>query len=223
MSRTAETLRAFFDAMLAACGPQHWWPAQTRTEVVIGAILTQNTAWRNVERAIDNLRAAGALDWMVLRDMATERLAELIRPAGTYNIKTRRLRAFITFLWERYDGDLERLLSRPVPTLREELLGISGIGRETADAIILYAGGLPTFVVDAYTARILHRHRLIDEYADYEEIKDLFESNLPADAALFNEYHALLVEVGKRHCRPRPICEGCPLQPFPHDVPTCEP
>jgi len=215
-------LRAFFDAMLAAYGPQHWWPARTRTEVVIGAILTQNTAWRNVERAIDNLRAAGALDWTVLRDMPTERLAELIRPAGTYNIKTRRLRAFINFLWDRYDGDLDRLLARPLPTLREELLGISGIGRETADAIILYAGGQPTFVVDAYTARILHRHRLIDEYADYEEIKDLFESNLPADAALFNEYHALLVEVGKRHCRPRPICEGCPLAQFPHDVPVCE-
>src|SRR5690606_35105685 len=116
-------------------------------------------------------------------------------------------------------GDLDRLLDQPIPTLREQLLGVPDIGRETADAIVLYAGQLPTFVVDAYTARILHRHRLIDDTADYEEIKDLFESNLPAEAPLFNEYHALLVEVGKRHCRPRPRCAGCPLEPFPHDVP----
>lgn len=222
MSSTAQTLRAFFDAMMAAYGPQGWWPAKTPTEVIIGAILTQNTAWRNVERAIDNLRSAGALDWAVLRDLPAEELAELIRPAGTFNVKTRRLRLFVAWLWERFDGRLERLFAMPLHALREELLGVSGIGRETADAILLYAGSLPTFVVDAYTARILFRHRLIDPDYGYDDIKDLFESNLPADVTLFNEYHALLVQVGKLHCRPRARCEGCPLERFPHEVEGAE-
>jgi endonuclease III related protein len=221
-NRTAETFRAFYDAMFAAYGPQHWWPAKTPTEVVIGAILTQNTAWKNVERAIENLRLAGALDWQVLHDMPQEQLAELIRPAGTFNVKARRLRAFIDWLWERFDGSLNRMFRTSLHTLREELLSISGIGRETADAILLYAGGLPTFVVDAYTARILFRHRLMDESADYDEVKDLIQSNLPDDPQLFNEYHALLVQIGKVHCRPRPRCEGCPLECFPHDVPEAE-
>ncbi len=221
-TRTSESLRAFYDAMRGAYGPQGWWPASSPTEVIIGAILTQNTAWRNVERAIMNLRAADALDWARLRDMPLETLAELIRPAGTFNVKTRRLKSFVHWLWERFDGQLDRMFALPVWSLREELLGISGIGRETADAIILYAGALPTFVVDAYTARILHRHRLIDADADYEQIKDLFESNLPLDPELFNEYHALLVNVGKLHCRPRPRCAGCPLEAFPHDVPEID-
>lgn len=217
-TRTAETLRAFFDVMLAAYGPQHWWPARTPTEVVVGAILTQNTAWRNVEKAIENLRRADALDWRRLRDLPAEELAELIRPAGTYQVKTRRLKAFTTWFWQTYDGDLDRMFAAGVATLREQLLSVSGIGRETADAIILYAGNLPTFVVDAYTARILRRHGLIDESADYDEIKDLFESSLPADATYFNEYHALLVQVGKLHCRPRPRCDACPLARFEHEV-----
>lgn len=221
-SRTAKTLREMYDAMLAAWGPQGWWPAQTPTEVIIGAILTQNTAWRNVERAIENLRSAGALDWAVLRDLPFEVLAELIRPAGTFNVKTRRLKGFVNWLWERFDGQLERMFATPLYALREELLSVSGIGRETADAILLYAGGLPTFVVDAYTARILRRHLLIDEDAGYEDIKDLFESNLPADPALFNEYHALLVQAGKTHCRPKPRCEGCPLACFPKEIESPE-
>lgn len=218
MNRTAKTLREMYDAMLAAYGPQGWWPAKTPTEVIIGAILTQNTAWRNVERAIENLRLAGALDWAVLHDLPFEDLAELVRPAGTFNVKTRRLKAFVNWLWERFDGKLERMFATPLYSLREELLAVPGIGRETADAILLYAGGLPTFVVDAYTARILRRHGLIDADAGYEDIKELFESNLPADAPLFNEYHALLVNVGKTHCRPRPRCSGCPLECFPHDL-----
>lgn len=217
-TRTTEPLNAFYEAMYAAYGPQHWWPAQTPTEVIVGAILTQNTAWRNVERAIENLKRAAMLDWSRLRDVPFEQLAELIRPAGTYQVKARRLKSFIAWLWERYDGDLDRMFATSLPTLREELLSVSGIGRETADAILLYAGNLPTFVVDAYTARILYRHRLIDESADYDEIKDTFESNLPADVPLFNEYHALLVQVGKQHCRPKARCEGCPLERFEHEV-----
>lgn len=204
--------------MFSAYGPQHWWPAETPDEVIVGAILTQNTAWRNVERAIDSLKSAGALDWRVLRDMPFEPLAELIRPAGTFNVKARRLKAFVDWFWARYNADMKAMFGNSVAALREELLSIPGIGRETADAIILYAGGLPTFVVDAYTARIMFRHRLIDDSADYEEIKDLFESHLPADSALFNEYHALLVQVGKLHCKPRARCEGCPLERFDHEL-----
>lgn len=216
-TRTADRLQAMYEAMYAAYGPQHWWPGETPTEIVIGAILTQNTAWRNVETAIDNLRRAGLLDWSRLRELSAEDLAELIRPAGTYKVKARRLRGFVDWLWDHYDGDLDRMFATPLYSLREELLSLSGIGRETADAILLYAGGMPTFVVDAYTARILRRHRLIDESADYEEIKETFESSLPADSRLFNEYHALLVQVGKTHCRPRPKCDNCPLDHFDHD------
>jgi endonuclease III related protein len=154
----------------------------------------------------------------VLRDLPFEELAELIRPAGTFNVKTRRLKSFITWLWERFDGRLERMFATSLDMLREELLSVSGIGRETADAILLYAGGMPTFVVDAYTARILRRHGLIDSESGYEDIKELFESYLETDAQLFNEYHALLVQIGKVHCRPRPKCTGCPLEKFPHEV-----
>ncbi|HSW47154.1 MAG TPA: endonuclease III domain-containing protein [Phycisphaerae bacterium] len=218
MTSTGRILRVFYDAMYKAFGPQHWWPARTPTEVVIGAILTQNTAWRNVERAIDNLRREKLLDWHRLHRLPEPDLAELVRPAGTYRVKARRLKAFANWLHDNHDGDLGRMFAAPLHALREELLGISGIGRETADAILLYAGNLPTFVVDTYTARILFRHRLIDDSADYDEIKDVFESNLPADVRLFNEYHALLVQVGKLHCRPRARCGGCPLEPFEHEV-----
>ena len=204
--------------MLAGFGPQHWWPARTRTEVIVGAILTQNTAWGNVERAIDQLDRAGGLDWQRLNEMPLAELAGLIRSSGTFNVKARRLKAFVAWLFERFDGDLDRMFACSCDTLREELLSISGIGRETADAILLYAGKLPAFVVDTYTARILYRHGLIDASADYEEIKELFESSLEAEVSLFNEYHALLVAVGKKHCRPRARCEGCPLEPFEHEI-----
>jgi len=215
---TAEKLQALYDAMFATYGPQHWWPGDTPTEIIIGAILTQNTAWRNVERAIENLKNASALNWLDLRDLPHEQLAELIRPAGYFNVKTRRLKAFVQWLWDSYNADLDRMFATPLHSLREELLSINGIGRETADSILLYACGLPTFVVDAYTARILTRHRLIDETADYDEIKELFESSLPDNVQLFNEYHALLVHVGKEHCRPKPRCSGCPLESFVHEV-----
>ncbi len=218
MNTTGESLRAFYEAMLRAYGPQGWWPGRTRTEIVVGAVLTQNTNWANVEKAIARLEAAGLLDWAALRDVPTPRLAECIRPAGCYNVKAARLKNFVNWLWEGHGGHFDGLLERGLAELREELLSIRGIGRETADSILLYALEKPTFVVDAYTARILGRHRLIDEAATYEEIKAIFEDALPADMRLFNEYHALVVAVGKRHCRPTAKCEHCPLAEFPHDV-----
>lgn len=206
-----------FRAMSQAYGPQLWWPAKTPWEVIVGAILTQNTAWRNVEQAIARLAQAGALQPEKMRALNERDLAELIRPAGTYRLKASRLKRFVEFFFERYDGDLPAMFRTSLDTLRTELLGIHGVGRETADAILLYAGHLPSFVVDAYTARILRRHGLLDEEADYEQIKEFFESHLPADVDLYNEYHALLVQVGKEHCRPKPRCPGCPLEPFEHD------
>lgn len=216
-SNTGQVLRQFFDAMLSAYGPQGWWPGRGRTEIVIGAILTQNTNWKNVKKAITQLRAEGLLDWRALREVAVDDLAQCIRPAGYYNVKARRLKNFVAWLWENHDGDMDRLEGIGLSELRESLLGINGIGAETADAILLYALGRPTFVIDAYTGRIARRHGLIDAEADGHELKALFEDHLPAEVALFNEYHALLVEVGKRHCKPRPRCEACPLAVFEHD------
>jgi endonuclease-3 related protein len=217
-SRIAKELLAWYDAMLERFGPQNWWPARTPFEVLVGAVLTQNTNWQNVSRAIENLRRADLLDPHALDSEPIERLAQHIRPAGYFNIKARRLKNLVRWLVERCGGDVSAMGKLGVPALREELLGVRGVGPETADAIILYAVGLPTFVVDAYTARVLYRHHLIDGEADYEEIKSVFEGALPADVQLYNEYHALLVEVGKRHCRPRARCGGCPLEPFEHEV-----
>ncbi len=213
-----QTLRQFYETLYAAYGPQHWWPADSPTEVVIGAILTQNTAWTNVERAIRNLRQRGALCWSTLREMPAAERAELIRPSGTFRVKARRLKAFVDHLWTHHAGSLESLLGGNLDTARRELLSIDGIGPETADAILLYAANRPTFVVDAYTKRVLRRHHLIDATADYETIRRLFHDSLPCDVPMFNEYHALLVEVGKRHCKSKAECEGCPLQHFAHDA-----
>jgi len=214
-----------YDAMLARLGPQHWWPAEAgadsaagKLEICVGAILTQNTNWGNVERAIANLRSAGALDVAGIDAMGHAELAELIRPAGYFNVKAKRLKNFIRAVTEA-GGDIEAFLDRPTDELREALLAVSGVGRETADSMALYAAGRATFVVDAYTARVLLRHALVDEDANYEQIKELFEAALPADADLFNEYHALLVAVGKRYCRKRgPLCDDCPLTAFAHDA-----
>lgn len=210
-----------YDRLLGAYGPQGWWPGNSTEEMVIGAILTQNTQWRNVERALANLRSRGWLNWAALRAAPLAALAELIRPAGYYNIKARRLKNLVEWLFREAGGDLSRLRGRSTAELRESLLSVSGVGRETADAILLYALGHATFVVDAYTARVAKRHRLIDVDAGYEELKELYEANLPRDAALFNEYHALLVAVGKKHCKPQARCAGCPLECFPRDESLC--
>lgn len=207
-----ETLRGFYESLLAGFGPQGWWPGRTRFEVVVGAILTQNTAWTNVERAIRNLRKEGLLTPAALHGSDVEGLAEAIRPAGYFNIKARRLKNFTAHLFGRHGGSLGRLFNNTPSGLRTELLEINGVGPETADSIVLYAAGMAEFVVDAYTKRILARHGIVDEGAGYDEVKALFMDNLPADPTIFNEYHALIVKTGKDFCRPRdPRCDECPL------------
>jgi endonuclease-3 related protein len=208
----ATELQHAFEHLFAAFGPQNWWPGESPFEVMVGAVLVQNTAWRNVERAIANLRDEGLLDPVAMYALPVEQLAELIRPAGYYQIKARRLRNLLQFVVETFGGSLDTMFAADAATLREQLLAIHGIGPETADAILLYAGGMPAFVVDTYTHRVLARHGWIGYDASYDEIKDFFESSLPADAALYNEYHALLVRVGKDYCkRSAPKCECCPL------------
>ena len=206
------TLEQVFRRLKSRFGPQFWWPGDSAFEIVVGAVLVQNTNWKNVERALDNLRDAGLLAARSLYELPPEELEQLIRPAGYYRVKARRLRNLLGWLIDRFDGSLEQMFHTPLDVLRAELLAVSGIGPETADSILLYAGGLPTFVVDAYTTRVLVRHGWIDAEADYYRTKELFEENLPADAALFNEYHALLVRLGKEYCRKTPKCAGCPLE-----------
>lgn len=210
-------LAAIYETLFAALGPQHWWPADTPTEVAIGAVLTQNTAWTNVEKAVAALRAADAIDFAVIDRMDEGRLADLIRSAGTYRIKAQRLKALARWVMARGEGEIATALIGDCVALREQLLAIDGIGPETADAILLYAGGHPTFVVDAYTRRILRRHFLIAETATYDEVKKTIESQISSDATIYNEYHALLVELAKRHCRKRADCTNCPLAHLPHD------
>jgi len=194
-------------------GELHWWPGETPFEVAVGAILTQNTSWKNVEIAIDKLKRADLLDPLRLYVAEDSVVAELIRSSGYYNIKTKRLKAFLRFLQEEYAGNMEEMFNEELWTLRGKLLGVNGIGEETADSILLYGGGKPVFVVDAYTRRILERHDIIPRDRNYKEIQALFMENLPQDALLYNQYHALLVNTGKHFCRKKaPTCRGCPLE-----------
>lgn len=182
--------------------------------MIVGAILTQNTAWANVSQVISNLKSKGLMTPEALYHLDEHHLAYLIRSTGYYNLKARRLKNFMEFLFKEYDGDLDRMFSEGMDILRNKLLSIKGIGRETADSILLYAGEIPTFVVDAYTKRIFSRHLLVSEEADYEEIRSLFMDNLPNDTQLFNEYHALLVQLGKTFCKKKPKCDECPIKGF---------
>lgn len=196
-------------------GPQHWWPGDTAFEVIVGAILTQNTAWTNVEKAIANLKGSGALSSpRAMKRLRRTELAKLIRPAGYYNIKAGRIGNFLDLLEEGYGLDLDRMQRLKTDSLREELISVNGIGPETCDSILLYAFDRPTFVVDAYTRRIFSRHGLFGMDAGYDEIKALFEANLRRRARLFNEYHALIVRIGKDYCRKHPKCGSCPLHGF---------
>jgi len=204
----------YYAVLQATFGHRNWWPADTPFEVCVGAVLTQNTAWKNVVKAIDNLKRASALDPFVIYRAPVDELAQLITPAGYYNVKAARLRNLIAHIVEYHLGDLDSLFSAPVAPLREELLSIKGVGKETADSIILYAAEKPIFVVDAYTKRVLERHGLIPAKADYDSVQRLFHSNLPLDVALFNDFHAQFVAVGHHYCKKRPLCEICPLQKF---------
>lgn len=201
-----------FDTLLDGYGPRFWWPADTPFEVCVGAILTQNTNWGNVEKAIANLKGKGLLSPEGLRDVPVERLADMIRPAGCFNVKSRRLKDFIGWLFAEHGGCLEQMFCGDWRSLRDMLLTVKGIGPETCDSILLYAGHKPSFVVDAYTKRLFSRLGLIPENAAYEEVRVLFMTNLPADTKLFNEYHALIVEHCKERCRKKPLCETCPLR-----------
>ncbi|MCS7236787.1 MAG: endonuclease III domain-containing protein [Thermoguttaceae bacterium] len=214
MTATAEILQEAFERLYAAYGPQNWWPAENSFEVLVGAVLVQNTNWKNVERAIARLKKAGYLQPEKLYHLPEDELAELIRPAGYFRVKAKRLKNLIAFLVERYGGSLARMFRQKPEKLREQLLGVKGIGQETADSILLYAGHIPTFVVDTYTYRVVTRHGWAPFESDYQTLKELFEDHLPRDAKLYNEYHALLVQVGKRHCRTQPRCSGCPLAPM---------
>lgn len=217
MASTAQTLMEMYEAARERFGHQGWWPGEGALEICVGAILTQNTNWANVEKAIANLKTAGCMSAWKLHAKPQAAVAELIRPAGYFNVKAKRVKNFIARVHAGFGDDIEGFLDRPVSTLREELLSISGIGRETADSIILYAAGKPSFVVDAYTCRIFLRHSLIDAEHDYEMIKELLESSLPEDVELYNDFHAQLVAVGKNYCKPKARCTGCPLEHMPHD------
>ncbi len=194
-------------------GNLHWWPASSPFEVIVGAILTQNTNWQNVEKAIDNLKANSLMSPEALSETEDHVIAELIRPSGYFNIKTERLKSFLRFLSENFGNDLDRMFSLKLWPLREELLRIKGVGRETADSILLYAGHKAIFVIDTYTKRILLRHGLIDIKADYDEMQQLFMKHLPPRKDLFNQYHALIVNTGKMFCtKKNPRCNECPLR-----------
>ena len=197
--------------LLACHGPQHWWPADSPFEVIVGAILTQSAAWSNVEKAILNLKESGSLAPASLRDLPLDKLARLVYPSGYYNAKALKLKSFVEYLASAHQDSLESLFSLDVQLLRNELLAIHGIGPETADSIILYAAGQPVFVIDAYTRRILLRLGLAAPDNDYSSLQMLFMENLPPEERLFNEYHALLVRHGKEVCRKTPQCDSCCL------------
>jgi endonuclease-3 related protein len=244
MSHVEHELRRYYDTLYAAWGPQHWWPAQSRFEVIVGAILTQNTSWKNVELALTKLRSARALSMQAMRDFSLADLEQLIRSAGFFRQKALRLKAFVLFVDSQYSGSLDRMFAQPTNELRAELLALNGIGPETADSILLYAGNHPVFVVDAYTRRIVERHGLFTARTKYDDIREAFERALSSERApsslslhedrptihspsrmsnakrsalaqRFNDMHGLIVQVGKHTCLSKVArCERCPLRPF---------
>ena len=215
MGFTSDQLQEIYHRLDEYFGPLNWWPAESPFEVIVGAVLTQNTNWTNVQKSLESLKRADLLSFDALLHMPEGQLAELIRSSGYYNLKSRRLKNLLEMMQAEYGGDLSLFFSEEPYSARETLLRVKGIGPETADSILLYAGGHPIFVVDAYTHRILSRHGLIPESCDYQFIQDLFMDNLDRDAALFNQYHALLVRTAKRFCKKRePLCDKCPLGPL---------
>jgi len=211
--RKSRKLIQIYQKLYNSIGPRKWWPGDSPFEVIIGAILTQNTSWKNVEKAIEALKEKNLLDPLKLYNLKEEPLAKIIKSSGFFHVKAKRIKSFMAFLFENYQGDIEKMFSEKLTPLRERLLKINGIGPETADSILLYAGRKPIFVVDAYTKRILIRHNLISKVARYSEIQELFMQNLEKDVRMFNEYHALLVYIAKNFCMKRiPNCESCPIR-----------
>lgn len=205
-------LMEMYNILLDHFGPQSWWPCDGPLEMMTGAILTQNTNWSNVEKAIDNLKKENLLSLKALFDLPEEKLARFIKPAGYFNVKAKRLKNLVSFLIDKYEGDLDKFIQEDIYQLREGLLSVNGVGPETADSIILYAAQKPVFVIDAYTYRILKRHNMVEEQVTYDELQSLFMDNLPEETGLFNEFHALIVITGKEYCRRNPKCDICPLR-----------
>ncbi|HEX6739388.1 MAG TPA: hypothetical protein VF310_14015 [Vicinamibacteria bacterium] len=212
MKEMQPALMDVYERLRERFGHAGWWPARTRFEVCLGAILTQNTAWPNVEKALRSLRARRWLSFRALNGLSAERLAPVLRSAGTYRVKARRVAAFVEFLGRAYGGRVTKMAGRDAASLRAELLAVHGIGRETADAIALYAAGRPLFVIDAYTRRVFARLGLVGGTEPYDELQRYFMDRLPCSAPLFNDYHAQIVRLAKDHCRTRPACGGCPLE-----------
>ena len=215
VSQSPSPLAEYYNLLLTRLGPQRWWPGDSDFEVIVGAILTQNTNWTNVEKAIENLKAENVLSAEAIRNVELSRLEQLLRPSGYFRQKARKLKAFVEFLLGEFGGSLEAMFLMPTSELRQKLLRVFGIGPETADSILLYAGRHPVFVVDAYTKRMLVRHGLVPPEARYDEIQSLFESEIKRDVQLFNEFHALIVNAGKQWCRRSAAnCDQCPLGPL---------
>ncbi len=224
MTATSPTLLAIYRTLLDAAGHRGWWPGRTRLEIILGAILTQNTSWRNVEQALARMREGGLLRLEHLRDAPEEELAEAIRSSGYFRQKARKIRTFLALLDGTYGGSLTRMGKAPAGILREQLLAVWGIGPETADSILLYAFGRPVFVVDSYTGRVLARHGLVPFGSGYEEIRSFLTGHLPEDAALFNDFHAQFVWAGHHFCGTAPRCTECPLRELlPGGAPVPEP
>ena len=207
-----KTLMNIYHSLFAYFGPQNWWPADTKIEIIVGAILTQAVSWRNVEQAIANLKEQSCIDIKCLKNIEEKDIARLIKPAGYYNMKAKKIKAFIKFLTQNYNDDLQKMFTIEKAKLREELLSVYGVGPETADSIMLYAGEYPSFVVDSYSKRIFYRLGLVKEDIRYHDLKNMLENNLDSDVKIYNEYHALLVELGKNYCtKNEPDCKDCPL------------
>lgn len=206
-----EILMMIYNRLFKTYGPRHWWPGETCFEIMVGAILTQNTSWKNVEKAIQNLKQKGVLSLEGIHHLKKSQLANLVKSSGYYRIKAERLKSFVHFILNEY-GELKRMKGMPTEELRKRLLQVKGIGPETADSILLYGLNRPIFVVDAYTRRIFSRHRMISEKASYDAIQKFFMDHLPHDEKLFNEYHALIVHLGKNLCKKIPRCDQCVLK-----------
>ena len=210
MSQSLTSPYELYKFLLSHFGPQHWWPAETPFEVVVGAILTQQVAWKNAEKAIENLKNANVLDLCKISNLSLEKLEVYLKPTGFYRQKAKRLKDICSYISKEYNSNLKRLFNKETCSLRAELLSLNGIGPETADSIILYAAEKPSFVIDAYTKRICERLQLTDEL-DYELLKKFFENSLPKNVGIYKEFHALIVELGKNYCKTKPVCKNCPL------------